>query len=251
MRPSKLRRKQQRAGQFQQETNQNQYQNENNARKSFNTGLELTTIKPMTFTQARVFRDYEAGDHLVLNGYAGTGKTFLAMYLALRSIKNKDYDKVMIVRSLVPTRDIGFLPGEAKGGKSEVYEAPYIGICNELYNRGDAYRVLKDKKTISFESTSFNRGITIDNAIIIVDEAQNLSLHEMNTILTRVGNNCRVIISGDYRQSDLVKQEEKSGFKKALTRLQKMNQMSFVEFQIEDIVRSGFCRDWIETEFDD
>lgn len=245
MRPSKLRRKQQRENM--------QFQDKEVRQKAPqpNTGLELTKITPMTFTQARVFRDYEAGEHLVLNGYAGTGKTFLALYLALRSIKNNEYQKVIVVRSLVPTRNIGFLPGEAKGGKSEVYEAPYIGICNELYNRSDAYSILKQKKIVHFDSTSFNRGITIDNAIIIVDEAQNLTLHEMNTMMTRVGNNCRVIVSGDYRQTDLEKQEEKSGFKKALSRLQKMNNVSFIEFQLEDIVRSGFCREWIETEFDD
>lgn len=215
-----------------------------------NNHLELDSVKPITFTQQRVFRDYEAGKSLVLHGYAGTGKTFLALYLALRSIEAGDYDKVVIVRSLVPTRDAGFLPGDIKT-KAEVYEGPYASICAELYNRGDAYTILKNKGVIEFSPTSYIRGLTIDNAIIIVDEAQNLSYHELDSILTRVGNNCRVVLSGDYRQTDLLKEAEKAGFKKILDRLAKMEEISFVEFFVEDIVRSGFVKAWIKTQYKD
>lgn len=240
MRQAKLRRKQQREA---------ANQNVSNRKVQVNHGLELMHIKPLTFTQARVFREYDNGQNLVLHGFAGVGKTFLALYKALQSVESGDYRKVIIVRSLVATRDIGFLPGDVKT-KSEVYEAPYQSICADLYGRDDAYGILKNKGQIEFLPTSFVRGITIDNAIIIIDEAQSLNFHELNSILTRVGQNTRIILAGDYRQSDLTKDSERKGFLQVLKRLQKIDNVSFIEFVAEDIVRSGFVRAWILSEFE-
>ncbi len=213
-----------------------------------NTGLTLNTFQPMTFNQARVFKAFSTGSHVVMHGYAGTGKTFQAMYLALRSIQSRDYKQLIIIRSIVSGRDIGFLPGNEQQ-KAAVYEAPYESIAAELYGRGDAYSILKQRRVVEFHTTSFLRGNTINDSIILVDESQNMSFAELNTILTRVGNNCRVVLCGDYRQTDLIKDKEKQGFIAVLERLKKMDQVEFVEFVIEDIVRSGFCRDWILSEF--
>jgi phosphate starvation-inducible PhoH-like protein len=210
--------------------------------------LDLTHIEPLTFTQRRVFRDYESGKHLVLHGYAGTGKSFLSLYLALKSIGNAEYKKIVIVRAAQPVRDQGFLPGSAEE-KSAVYELPYDNICADLYNRDDAYAVLKLKGIIHFCSTSYIRGITLDDTILIIDEAASLTAHEINSILTRVGDNCRILFCGDYRQSDLVKSSDKQGFVNALDRLKKIEEVGFIEFQVEDIIRSSFVKNWIMSEF--
>ncbi len=211
--------------------------------------LELIEAKPLTITQERVFQDYKHGEHLVLSGFAGTGKSFISVYLALNSVANGEYDKLVIVRAAQPVRDQGFLPGSSEE-KSAVYELPYENICTDLYNRGDAYTLLKQKDIIEFLSTSYIRGITLDNCVLFIDEAASLNEHEINSILTRVGENCRVIFSGDYRQSDLTKTSDKQGFVKALNRLKKMQDVSFIEFQIEDIIRSSFVKSWILSEYE-
>ena len=138
----------------------------------------------------------------MLGGCAGTGKTFLALHLALREVCDGTKNKVIVLRSAVPTRDIGFLPGNA-AEKLSAYEGPYAPLVNSLFGRDDAYGILQQHKAISFDSTSFLRGTTLDNCVVVVDEVQNCNLHEINTIMTRVGENCRVIICGDGKQSDL------------------------------------------------
>jgi len=211
--------------------------------------FELRHIQPIGFAQNRAFKEYEKGQHLTLHGYAGSGKTLISMYLALDSIENNEYTKLIIVRSAVPVRDQGFLPGNLEE-KAAVLETPYQAICNDLYHRDDAYITLKNRGTIEFLTTSYIRGITINDAIIFIDEASSCNEHEISSILTRCGDNCRIIVSGDYRQSDLEKDFEKQGFIKALKRLKKMKEVSFVEFGIEDICRSEFVKSWILSEFD-
>jgi phosphate starvation-inducible protein PhoH len=199
----------------------------------------------MTRNQKRVF-EYFPHNHLVLHGMAGTGKSFLSLYLSLQSIlaKKSPYLKIVVVRSAVPTRDIGFLPGSLKE-KIEAYEEPYKIIVSEIFGRGDAYGILKNKGQIEFVTTSYLRGITLDDCIVIVDEFQNCTFQELDTIITRIGENGKIIFSGDYRQSDLDKSRERAGMIKFLDILEKMYEFEFVEFEAEDIVRSGLVKSYI------
>jgi phosphate starvation-inducible protein PhoH len=210
--------------------------------------LELKQIEPLTENQKRAFAAYNAGKNLVLHGIAGTGKSFISLYLALDEILNYEeepkYDKVVIVRSVVPTRDMGFLPGKPKE-KAEIYEAPYFAICAELFGRGDAYTVLKQRNDIEFITTSFIRGVTLNNCIIIVDEIANMSLHELDSVITRVGKNCRIVFSGDFRQSDFTKTADKGGLLKFMEITKKMKSFEFIDFNENDIVRSAMVKDYI------
>ncbi len=203
------------------------------------------SFSPITRNQKRVF-DYFSNNHLVLHGMAGTGKSFLSLYLSIQAIlaKKSPYLKIIVVRSAVPTRDIGFLPGSLKE-KIEAYEEPYKIIVSEIFGRGDAYGILKNKGQIEFVTTSYLRGITLDDCIVIVDEFQNCTFQELDTIITRIGENGKIIFSGDYRQSDLDKSRERAGMIKFLDILEKMYEFEFVEFDAEDIVRSGLVKSYI------
>jgi len=214
------------------------------------SGLALRDIVPLTDTQQDVFSAYNSGYNAVLHGCAGTGKTFLSSYLAIRDIINKveQKQKLIIVRSVVPTRDMGFLPGSI-AEKSKVYEAPYQAIFTELFGRGDAYEVLKQRHKVQFTTTSFVRGQTWDDAIIIVDEFQNMSWQELNTIITRVGENSRIIFSGDGKQDDLTstRYSTESGAAKFVKVLSQMDSFATVDFGPDDIVRSDFVKEYIQT----
>lgn len=217
--------------------------------KSFKVRLEaLKTLSPLTENQKRVFESYKDGYHLVLSGSAGTGKTFLSMYLGLEDVLDKEthYDKLVIVRSIVPTRDIGFLPGSEEE-KKEAYMLPYRGIVNELIDDSAGWDKLIQQGSLEFMSTSFIRGTTISNAIIIVDEMQNLNFHELDSVITRVGENCRFIMCGDYYQSDFAKVNDKKGILSFMNILDNMKYFDTIEFGWEDIVRSGLVRDYIMT----
>lgn len=213
--------------------------------------LQIKDIGPITDNQARTFRAYDQGDNLFLHGCAGTGKTFISMYLALREIQEKQSRrrKLVIIRTAQSSKDIGFLPGTEKQ-KLEVYEAAYRAICAELFHRDDAYDILKQKGIIEFHSTSFLRGTTIDDAIILVDEVQNQRYVELRTVLTRTGDHSRIILCGDTKQDDLTSDrfKETSGLADMMRVFQFMGSMSTVEFEIDDIVRSGFVRDFIIAE---
>lgn len=218
-------------------------------KRNKNTGLQLEEIEPLTATQADAFESYEEGFNLILHGCAGTGKTFLSLYLALDEVLHKQSDKrkIMIVRSVVPTRDMGFLPGNITE-KSKVYESPYIKMCSDLFGRGDAYGQLKAHNTIEFATTSFVRGETWDDAIIIVDEFQNMSFQELHSVMTRVGENSRIIFSGDIKQDDLTSERynTESGIKTFMKVLAEMDSFDFIDFKPDDIVRSGIVREYIE-----
>jgi len=208
----------------------------------------LLTVDPMTTGQEQVFSAYKSGSHLVLNGSAGTGKTFSALYLGLETVldKGNQFSSVVICRSIVPTREIGFLPGTLEE-KMDAYTAPYKSICAELFDDPEAYRKLSENKTVDFISTSHIRGTTINDAVIIVDEMQNLTFHELDSIITRVGQNCRIIFCGDYYQSDFVKEGDRKGIVKFIQILELMKNFTVVEFTWADIVRSDFVRDYIMT----
>ena len=220
-------------------------------KKPINMDL-LVDIEPLTDNQEKFFQDYTEGKHLFAYGCAGTGKTFIALYNALRDVlsENSPYEKIYIVRSLVATREIGFLPGDHED-KSSLYQIPYKNMVKymfELPTESDfemLYGNLKTQGTISFWSTSFIRGTTLDNAIIIVDECQNLNFHELDSIITRVGENSRIVFCGDGVQSDLTKTFERNGISDFTRILAKMESFSLIEFGIEDIVRSGLVKEYI------
>lgn len=216
--------------------------------------FELKKIEPLTENQEKAFDSYEDGKNVILHGYAGTGKTYISMFLALEEVLGgfSNYDKIVIVRSVVPSRDIGFLPGSIKE-KIQVYEEPYREICNDLFGRGDGYDVLKMKGLVHFTTTSFLRGLTFNNAIVIVDELQNMTFPELDTVMTRMGNQSKIMFCGDFRQTDLASDKDKSGIVHFMNITKKMNSFDYVEFGKQDIVRSGLVKEYIikRTEMED
>lgn len=212
--------------------------------KNSNLNFELQFIKPLTENQQTLFNLYEEDKHIIAYGSAGTGKNFCFLYLGLKDILAGNYQKIVIIRSVASCRDIGFLPGTEKD-KLAVYEAPYRAIVNQLFNRDDAYDILKQKNIISFESTSFLRGLTYNNSILMLDEAANLTLHEASTVYTRVGLNTKLLVSGDVNQCDLNVKKEISGFSDIIRISKNMTSFGCVEFGIEDIVRSSFVKDFL------
>jgi len=220
-------------------------------RKPINSGY-LTQIKPLTPSQEKVFDAFSKQKNLYLYGAAGTGKTFIAVYLALQEILNEQssYDKLYIVRSLVPTREIGFLPGD-HDDKAELYQIPYQNMVRYMFKMPDdasfdmLYANLKAQETISFWSTSFLRGTTLDNSIVLVDESQNLNFHELDSIITRLGVNTKIIFAGDAAQTDLVKTNERNGILDFMKIIQGMDEFEMVEFGIQDIIRSGLVKSYL------
>jgi predicted ribonuclease YlaK len=220
-------------------------------RKPINSGY-LTQIKPLTPSQERAFDAFNKQKNLYMYGAAGTGKTFIGMYLALQQIldERSAYDKLYIVRSLVPTREIGFLPGD-HDDKAELYQIPYQNMVRYMFKMPDdasfsmLYANLKAQETISFWSTSFLRGTTLDNAIVLVDEMQNLNFHELDSIITRLGVNTKIIFAGDAAQTDLLKTNEKNGILDFMKIIQGMDEFEMVEFGIQDIVRSGLVKSYL------
>ena len=207
----------------------------------------LVRVLPKTQNQYDVLNYYDDNFNLVLMGCPGSGKSFLALSMALQSVLDPStpYEKVVIVRSTVPTRNIGFLPG-SEAEKLAVYELPYKSIVIELVVpsiTGDIYEKLKAQKTIEFISTSYVRGITLQNCIVVVDEFSNLTMHENDSIITRVGKNCKIIFSGDTRQSDLG--NDKLEHTKFLQIINTMKEFKTVVFGVDDIVRSGLVRSYI------
>ncbi len=212
----------------------------------------LIDIKPLTDGQKKVFECWDEGKNLILHGAAGTGKTFVSLFLALRDVLNPNtpYDKIYIVRSLVPTREIGFLPGDHED-KSALYQIPYKHMVKYMFEMPDdpsfdmLYDNLKAQETISFWSTSFLRGSTLDNSIVIVDECQNLNFHELDSIMTRIGQDSKIMFCGDASQSDLQRTNERTGIIDFQRILQNMEEFSLIEFGIEDIVRSGLVKSYL------
>ena len=220
-------------------------------RKAINAD-SLLDIQPLTKNQTILFDAYDLDKHLFVYGCAGTGKTFCALYLALKDVLDEltPYDRIVIVRSLVATREIGFLPGDHED-KSSLYQIPYKNMVKYMFEcNSDAefemlYGNLKAQETVKFWSTSFIRGTTLDNSIIIVDECQNLNFHELDSIITRVGDNSKIMFCGDATQSDLTRSNERDGILNFMKIIQRMPEFESIEFGVEDIVRSGLVKSYI------
>lgn len=220
---------------------------EPDVKKKF-TQHDIARIKPLTNNQMETFREWAQGQHLVLKNYAGTGKSFVALYLALQTVLDPDteQDKIVIIRSAVPVRSQGFLPGSLEE-KMMVYESPYKQICDKLFKWKNSYDNLKEIGLVEFESTSFLRGTTFDNAVIIVDEVQNLdNASEGETVITRVGKDSRLIICGDDLQNDI---GSKSACSEMFKILRRMDEVSFIEFTLDDICRSGFVKSYLMAKY--
>ena len=211
----------------------------------------LRDIEPLTENQQKLFDSYTEGKNIIAYGAAGTGKTFITLYNALCDVLDPStpYEKIYIVRSLVSTREIGFLPGDHED-KSTLYQIPYKNMVKYMFELPSAadfemlYGNLKAQETISFWSTSFIRGTTFDRAIIIVDEFQNLNFHELDSIMTRVGENTKIMFCGDATQTDLIKQNERNGIVDFMRVLRLMSSIDIIEFGVEDIVRSGLVKEF-------
>lgn len=213
-----------------------------------NQKFSMQNIKPLTPSQTDLFESYHEGYNLAAIGTAGTGKTMCATYLALNDVLQKgEYEKVVIIRSAVQTREQGFMPG-SKAQKEAVFEGPYTDIVNDLFSRGDAYQVLKQKGMIEFMSSSFVRGLTFDNSVIIVDECQSMTYHELDTIITRVGESSKIIFCGDTKQDDLQQSRNRadiSGLHQFVKVLSAIPSFDVVKFGVADIVRSGLVKEYI------
>ena len=214
---------------------------------------DLVTIKPITDNQEAVFDAYKKDKkNLFLHGAAGTGKTFISLFLALEQVLDPStpYDCVYIIRSAVPTREIGFLPGDEED-KTALYQIPYQNMVQFMFEQPSdqafnmLYDRLKAQGSIMFLTTSYLRGITLDNCIVIVDECQNMNFHELDTIMTRIGQESKIIYSGDFFQSDLIKNTDREGFGKFLSIINDMSEFKSIEFNIGDIVRSGLVRSYL------
>lgn len=222
--------------------NQEFFSNLNNQ----NHALALSTISPKTPNQEMMFKEFSEGHNLFVYGYAGTGKTLLSLYLGLTDVMSSETsrDNIIILRSVVPSRDMGFLPGSSKE-KAKVYELPYQDVCNELFSKPNSYEALKAQKVVYFTTTSYLRGITFRNSVVYIDEIQNMADTEIQTIMTRIGEGCRIIVSGDLRQSDLFRENEKGGYGIFARTVQKMPSFRSIEFTSEDILRSSFVKEYI------
>jgi phosphate starvation-inducible PhoH-like protein len=216
------------------------------------TKFSMKRISPITATLKRLFDEYNRGQNLLAIGTAGTGKTYSATYLALKEVLegNSPINKVLFVRSAVQSRDQGFMPGNQKE-KEAYYELPFIEIVNDLFERKDAYNILKQKGTIEFRSTSFIRGLTFDNTIVILDESQNCHYEELRTVITRLGNNSKIILCGDTKQDDLAFSKNRvdvSGLGQLKKVLNGIDEFSVINFTRDDIVRSELIKKFIIAE---
>ena len=222
-------------------------------KKPYNTDM-MVPVEPISENQIKAFEEYKEGKNLFLYGAAGTGKTFITLYLALKEVLDPltPYNKVVLVRSLVSTREIGFLPGDHED-KSALYQIPYKNMVKYMFElpTDNEFEMLwgnlKTQESVTFWSTSFIRGTTLDGSIVIVDESQNLNFHELDSIITRVGEDTKIMFCGDIAQTDLVRTNEKNGILDFQKIIQLMPEFSLIEFGLDDIVRSGLVKSYLTS----
>jgi len=215
------------------------------------TKTSIKRINPITENQEKTFEAFNDDKHLMLHGCAGTGKTFIMIYLAMKAILSQrvEQQKLYIVRSMLPTRDIGFLPGSQEE-KMSVYTEPYYSLFDEMFpNIENPYELAKYQDIVEFIPTSYIRGITLRDAFIIVDECQNLNFHELDSIITRIGKNSKIIFCGDYTQTDLTRDNDKRGIVNFMKILKSIQEFETIEFGIDDIVRSDFLKSYIIAKY--
>ena len=208
---------------------------------------DLRAIRPLTQKQEDMFQLWFQGDNVCAHGSAGTGKTFLALYLAMSEmLEFKEHQQIIIVRSAVAAREIGHLPG-TKEEKEEIFEIPYMDILHDLFGRKSTYKDMKDAGMIKFMTTSHIRGLTWDNAIIIIDEIQNMCFDEIDSVMTRIGKNTKVIACGDHKKQCDLKKHEVSGVGRMLKAFETMSGFANVEYTFEDVVRSEVVKNWLKA----
>lgn len=208
---------------------------------------DLCAFRPLTEKQKDSIYAFSSGKHLALLGSAGTGKTFLGIYLASSLMVDPDSqtDKIIVLRTAVQARDQGFVKGDP-AEKMDPYSVPYKQAFTKIFGRANSFYDLIKAKKLVFDSTSFLRSVTFDNAVVIFDEAQNAEFREINTVITRLGQNSRLILIGDSLQDDLSKNEE-SGlpkFSKIVTQ-HLPTDFHITTFTSEDIVRSDLVKRWV------
>ena len=214
-----------------------------------NNLLPIEAIGP---AQTEAFAKYKENKNLFLTGSAGTGKTFVLLYLAFADVFDDEspYDKVILIRSLLPSRDAGFHSGSLEE-KANYYQAPYRQLVKFLFEMQskDEFAALWDllieQESVEFQTTSFLRGQTFDNAIIICDEAQNLNFAELDTVMCRVGQNTKIMFSGDEAQTAFINNDDKEGMYNFQGILGEMEECEVIKFGIGDILRSGLCRSYL------
>ena len=212
----------------------------------------LVDIQPITENQKRLCESYSAGKNIIAYGAAGTGKTFITLYNAIKEVLNAEtpYKKVYIVRSLTATRETGIVSSNHEE-QSWLYQVPYQSMVKYMFQMSsdlefnNLYRNLKDQGIINFLSTSYIRGTTLDDAIVIVDEFENLNFHELDSIITRVGQNSKIHFCGDATQSDLEQTIERNGIVDFIKVTRGMPSVDIIEFGIDDIVRSGIVKEYL------
>lgn len=208
---------------------------------------DIKSIQPMTRNQSRVFDLWKDGYNIVLSGSAGTGKTLVSIYLALKDLLDNEtkYDKIVIIRSAVASRDVGFLPGTIEE-KMEVYEEPYSQVFDFLFKKKNQYKFMKEAGLVEFHSSSYLRGTTFDDALVIMDEVAGMNFHEISTCATRLGQNSKLVMIGDVKQNDLIyKKNDVSGFARMLKVADRIPSMRTVTFTLDDIVRSDFVKEFL------
>lgn len=204
---------------------------------------DLKRIFPKTENQELAFKAFINFDHVALDGSAGSGKSLIAFYHGLDAVISKAQDRIIIVRSAVPVRDQGFIKGEIEE-KNAVYEAPYHSLCYELLGKKTSYVDLKKAGLVEFNTTGYLRGVTLDNCIIIIEEAQNMTSQELRTVITRTGQNSRVFITADNKQKDL----KQSDYERALKIIRRVDSFALVTFGHDDILRSKLVKQWLIAE---
>lgn len=209
---------------------------------STDKGQRVTPLVPLTDNQKLYIDAIDAGGQIFGLGPAGTGKSYIPATIAANKLLLKEIDRVIITRPTVSVgKSLGYLPGTLEE-KFEPWLGPILQTMKNVMGVNDVETNLKNGNIV-YSPLEFMRGASYDNAMVIVDEAQNLEVGHAIMLVTRIGENCTLVLNGDARQSDLPRE---SGLTKLIHLAKKYNIPSTtVEFTVEDIVRSDVCKQWV------